>query len=185
MERQKLLSVWLSGVVELVMGLRWGGVTGLLLMVCLGCAPVISKSVLESSSPDISFASLKKETEKYLGKTVVLGGSVISVRHLEEGSVLEVLERPLGYRLMPQLGDRTGGRFLVRFKGIVEDHLLEHHRMVTVAGKVSGTEVLPLDQTTYQYPVLDVVEMRIWESYGRDPSASPRFFLNFGVSGSH
>lgn len=146
-----------------------------------GCAPVISKSLIKASEPKVVFEQLRSAPTEHLGKTVVLGGTVISVRHEDTGTVVEILQRPLGWRLRPELNDETGGRFLARFGKVVPETSLERHRRITLAGTVMDQETRPLDQTTYTYPVIRVEEYHLWPV---PPKGPPRFTIGFGVSGT-
>lgn len=146
-----------------------------------GCAPVISKSLIKASEPKVAFEQLRSAPTEHLGKTVVLGGTVISVRHESAGTVVEILQRPLGWRLRPEMSDETGGRFLARFGKVVPETSLERHRRITLAGTVMNQETRPLDQTTYTYPVIRVEEYHLWPV---PPKGPPRFTIGFGVSGT-
>ena len=99
----------------------------------------------------------------------------------DAGTVVEILQRPLGGRLRPEMNDETGGRFLARFGKVVPETSLERHRRITLAGTVMDQETRPLDQTTYTYPVIRVEEYHLWPVPPKNP---PNFTIGFGVSGT-
>lgn len=158
-------------------------VWGLVVMAVIGpgCAPVISVSLVKASEPRIAFEELHRDPERYLGKTVVFGGTIIEVEHGDSGTVVEILQRPLGWGLKPQINDESGGRFLVRFGRVLNEAGWERHRRITLAGKVVGRETRPLDQTTYTYPVIRVEDYYLWPGPPRKP---PDITIGFGVSGT-
>ena len=158
----------------------------LLLIVCLvtGCTSVLSETVMRESDPDISFTDLKKAPDSFVGKMVILGGSIIRMTQDETGSLLEVLQRPLDTNMAPLPGDRTGGRFLVRTPYRLTPELYKKAGSITLAGKVLGSETLPLDNTTYTYPVISLEDFYIWPEYGRDRSKYPGFTIGLGFYGT-
>jgi outer membrane lipoprotein len=95
--------------------------------------------------------------------------------------MVEILQRPLGWRLKPELNDQTGVRFLARFGKVMAEGRLLQDRRITLAGKVTGQETRPLDQTTYTYPVIRVEEYHLWPVPSMGP---PNFIIGIGVSGT-
>jgi len=157
----------------------------LILMLGLsGCAPVLSQSLIDSSEPRVLFHEIKKSPDRHVGRTVILGGTVIKVTRENDHHIVEILQRPLGSRLQPLDTDKTGGRFLARFDNLDEDTVLQADRPITLGGKVMGQERRPLDRTEYAYPVIQVDEYHLWRGWDADPGASPRFFWSFGLSGN-
>ncbi|MBI5428371.1 MAG: Slp family lipoprotein [Nitrospinae bacterium] len=117
------------------LGLKFGG-RALILWAALcagGCAPVLSNAVLESSDPTLSFEDLRRNPDAHAGKTLVLGGTIIDVFPGPEGVWLEVLQRPLGFRMEPEIDDRTGGRFLVEMGKNLDERQFVKRRKITLA----------------------------------------------------
>ncbi len=159
--------------------LKWFSIVALALLA--GCASVLSKQVLEDSETKVVFTDLKTNTDNYLEKSVVLGGTIVDVGNDASGSWMIVLQRPLDYRLEPQLNDQTEGRFLVQSDQILEESVFAKGRRITVAGRVSGSETRSLDQITYEYPRLKLREYHLWpEGYQR---SNPQIHLGIGVFG--
>ena len=155
----------------------------LLLLGIGGCAPVLSQSLLDSSEPRIPFNEIKAAPDRHVGKTVVLGGTLIRVIRANDHPIMEILERPLGSRLQPQGNDKTGGRFLARFDKLNEESDLQKGRLITFGGTVVGQETRPLDRTEYTYPVIQVEEYYLWREQGEGPGAPP-ISWSIGVSGT-
>ena len=140
-----------------------------------GCGAVLSDSVMRDSDPDLKFREVKEHPERYRGRTVVFGGTIARVIHLEGQSVLEIVERPLGFRLEPQLTDETGGRFLVRTEKFLDDKIFQSGRKITVAGKVTEPETRSLGESQYTYPTLVLREHHLW-----DTREAPAIGIHFG-----
>jgi len=148
-----------------------------------GCAPVLSQAVIDASDRNILFGELQRNTERYLGKSVLFGGTIVQVGNGPDGSWAEVLQRPLGFRLEPELDDQTEGRFLIMSSEVWDEQIFSKGRKITVVGKVEGKESRPLDQTTYDYPLLRVQEYHLWP-YGTQSGSGSYFHFSFGLFGS-
>ncbi len=143
-----------------------------------GCS-VLSKAVIEEAEPNVLFGDLQRNTERYTGKSVLFGGTVVSVGNDSSGSWVEVLQRPLGFRMEPQLDDQTEGRFILLSDQIVDEQIFIRGRKITAVGRVERKESRPLDQTTYEYPVLSIREYHLWPVGRRD--SSPNVFFSIGI----
>ncbi len=152
----------------------------LLLFAGAGCAPVISRSVLDSVNTDISFEEIIKEPAAMEGAMVLLGGRVVGVENLPEATLVEVLEYPLGRNLRPLTAGASGGRFLARSRGFL-DPLVYMGRLVTVAGTLRQPVVRPLGKRSYVYPVVDVMELYRWRM-GADAGPSVSIGIGLGFS---
>ena len=158
-------------------------IIALLYLTVAGCAPVLSQAVLDQGDRSIAFRALQQTPQIHAGKTVILGGTIIRVIENASGpSELEVLQRPLGFRLEPELNDRTEGRFLVTREEPFDEKEFTQGRKITIAATVAGRVSRPLDETEYTYPLLRMREYHRWFGVGRVPAT--RFFFNFGVSAS-
>ena len=152
---------------------------GLIYCFLMACAPVLSQAIVEKSDP-VPFLDVRQNPEKHVGKTLILGGTIIDV--VGNGGQLEVLQRPLGYRMEPQIDDRTAGRFLVQFDQKIDANLFRRGMKVTLAAEVIGKEIRSLDQIQYVYPLLRMREYHLWAEKGQ--SSFPNLYFGFGFSGT-
>jgi outer membrane lipoprotein len=143
------------------------------LTVISGCASVISRGVLQQVDPNVTFASVFKNPDAYRGKVVVWGGVIISASNLKEGTLIEVLEKPLGFQKRPSGGDETGGRFLALYDGYLDTAVFAKGREVTVAGVIQGGRTKRLDEIDYRYPLIAIKEIHLWKN---DDGAPPPFY---------
>jgi len=151
-----------------------------------GCGPVLSQSVIDESEQNILLGEIQRNPERYIGKSVLFGGTIVRMGNDSSGSWVEILQRPLGYRLEPELNDQTGGRLLLVSNEIWDEKDFSKGRKITLVGKVEGTETRSLDEITYDYPVLRVVEYHLWpkDRYQTGPQAAPDVGFGFGYLGS-
>ncbi len=152
---------------------------GLVICFFLGCAPVFSESIIKKSG-HVSLKEMQLEPEKHLGQVVILGGTIVKVI---EGNQLEVIQRPLGYRMEPEVNDQTDGRFIVQFNQTIDIYRFPQGRKITVAAEVVGTTIRPLDQINYVYPLLRVREYHVWPA--KAETSFPDLHFSFGFMGTY
>lgn len=133
-----------------------------------GCTPVISKNLLQQADTGIPFESVLENPEAYQQKIVVWGGMIISTKNRKEGTVVEVLQKPLGYGHQPVSGDISGGRFLALYDGYLDSAVYANGREVTVAGVVTGLRAQQIDEIDYIYPLIAVKEMHLWAELSKE-----------------
>ncbi len=134
----------------------------IVLLLIAGCAPVISKQVREQVSPDITFGEVFNNPERYKGQMIILSGIIIQIENTKEGTLLQILQRPAGFRGKPKDVDETGGRFLALDSRYLDATVFIKGRAVTVAGEIQEKRILPLGEIEYTYPLIYVKEIYLW-----------------------
>lgn len=133
-----------------------------MLLFVASCAPVISQQVREQARPDITFKEVHNTPEHYKGQVVILSGFIVEAKNTKEGTLLEILQAPAGFRGKPRDADESEGRFLALSNHYLDTSIYTKERKVTVAGEVQGKRVQPLGKTEYVYPLLHVKEIHLW-----------------------
>jgi outer membrane lipoprotein len=141
-----------------------------------GCAPVFPRQITDRVDRHIAFKELLADPGKFKGSWVMLGGVIVSSRSAKEGTYLEILQKPLESDGRPVDTDATEGRFLVQSEEYLDSAVYHRGRFITIVGEVAGETTMPLDETTYRYPLLASKAMHLWK-----PSYGPRFFFGVGV----
>lgn len=148
------------------------------------CAYQVIPTELESRvDRNLSFVQVKDSPVTYQGRLIVVGGEVLTVKHiLNDGVRIEVLQLPLNNSLEPTL-DRTAsqGRFLAFQEALKDPATLPPGTLVTIVGEVLGSTVFPIDEVEYQYLTLRVRSLKAWERLDRRRFPSATFGL--GMSG--
>lgn len=134
------------------------------------CAPVISKQIRDQVRPDITFASVHNDPESYKGQMIVLSGVIVETENIKEGTQLQILQCPAGFRGKPKNVDETSGRFLALDSRYLDVSVFSKGRSVTIAGEIVGKKVLPLGQIEYHYPLISVKEIYLWPVEKTHPS---------------
>jgi outer membrane lipoprotein len=154
----------------------------LMLVGCVACAPVISSEVRAGLDPSLPYAQIAASPEAYIGRKLILGGTIVEVRNLRDGTRLEILQYPITRRGRPRTDATSGGRFLVFTPKYLEREVYRPGRAVTVAGRLAAVQSLPLGETVYTYPQLEPQELHLWEAGGEFPQL--HFSFGFGFSKS-
>lgn len=148
-----------------------------------GCSSTPKSPNRREAYEKIAFSEILRSPEHYRGRVVRLGGVILDVVNKEDGGTLEILEQPLTWRGRPQLGDISGGRFMVVFGEFLDKEIYRKDRPVTIVGEIVGMKTAPIGETVYNYPLLSGREIRLWEEKGY--SVRPRFHIGIGGGGGH
>jgi starvation-inducible outer membrane lipoprotein len=119
--------------------MRWHGLIVLAsLLGCVACGSVISPQVQSLADPALAYAQLVSNPEAYMGKVVILAGTIIEAVNTPEGTRLVLLQYSTNRRGRPQTDAPSGGRFLVLAPEYLETAIYRSGRALTVAGEVRG-----------------------------------------------
>lgn len=153
------------------------------LLLCLtACAPtrVVPASLEGRIDGSLTFDQLKRSPGDYVGRVVVLGGEVLSARRLADATRLEVLQLPLGDEHEPRT-DRLSseGRFLAFREEFLDPATLPAGTRVTIVGEVTGSRTLPLDETQYTYPTVQIEHLTVWPEADEYPPRYPPSYYSY------
>lgn len=111
----------------------------------------------------VRFAQLKSAPGEFIGRTVMIAGTVIRAKRTEAGTEVEVLQLPAENN-EPLTEDRlrSEGRFLAVRTVFLDPASLPEGTPVTVIGTVKGETTRPLDESTYTYPLLEIKHIIDW-----------------------
>lgn len=125
----------------------------------------------------VSFTDLQQAPGEYVGRTVMLGGTVIKGKRTKEGTELEVLQRPTGEEgRLTEDRLRSEGRFLAVRESFLDPASLPEGTPITVIGTVKGATTRQLDESDYTYPVLEVKHIIDWKSLAAQRPRNPGLY---------
>jgi len=131
-----------------------------------GCAHVISKDLRAKADPSLTFTQVFQNPNAYQGKTVLWGGEIVQTTNQKDGTTLiEIFQRPLGWRGEPKETLSSGGRFLVLAEKYLDPYLFCIGRKITAAGEIQGEKIKPIGEMDYRYPLLLSKEIYLWKKY--------------------
>ena len=135
----------------------------------LGCQARISKEIRVQVDNTVTFEQVFSHPEQYKGRFVLWGGEILKIRNAQEGTLLEVLERPLGRNDRPYGREMPRGRFMILHEGFLDPAIYSPGREITVVGEVIGKRSKAMDEIEYIYPVIKDREIVLWEQTRRGP----------------
>ena len=149
-------------------------ITGLLaLLCCLGCVAVLTacganrvipKELARQVDRSVHFNQIHDSPSGSEGRLVALGGEVLSAKRTKEGTEIEVLQLPLDRSERPAPNrTRSQGRFIAVQREPLDPATLAPGTPVTIVGEVRGARRQQLDETDYQYPVLEVRHLTVFD----------------------
>ena len=154
----------------------------LALMMLSACAQqVIPKELEPQVDRNVSFLQVQQAPYSYKDRVIVLGGEVLSVKRERDHTRIEVLQLPLDSSLEP-VEERTKslGRFLAVQQQMLDPATLPVGTRVTIIGQVIGGTTLPIGETAYNYPILEVKHVKPWEPQSASRSGGSGVFLGVG-----
>ena len=140
-------------------------VLGVCCLAMAGCSgvSVVPEELEEQVNQDISFTNLLDDPSKYKGEILVLGGQVLSAKLLEHSTQIEILQLPLNRNMKPgESLQNSQGRFIAIEEEFLDPATLPIGTRVTVVGEVSGMVTSPLDEATYNFPILVIKQLTVW-----------------------
>lgn len=151
---------------------RWLPLLASAVLALCGCA---STDEAGDQSPlpvsQLAFAQIKAAPETYKGQSVTFGGQVLAARRLKEGTRIEILQLPLTSSLQPTLDlTKSEGRFVAMQREFLDPATIPPGTFLTVTGDVAGSVTLPLDETEYTYPLVEVRNLRVWQPHEDQPA---------------
>jgi outer membrane lipoprotein len=132
------------------------------LLLLQGCTYAISPKMVEQSDGTLTFRQLQADPDTFKGKIIILGGIIAQIDNAKQGTVIEVVERPLDFWGKPKRTDKTGGRFLVVHVGYLDPMVYTPGSAITIAAEIEGTRSKALGEIDYSYPVVVSKELKLW-----------------------
>ncbi|MCK9376134.1 MAG: Slp family lipoprotein [Syntrophobacterales bacterium] len=141
------------------------------LVILAACAslspPAFDAEVIKNVDQGITFPLLQQNPEAFKGRTVLLGGQIVSADLTSDGLVnIEVKQKPLDVDQKPVASASSQGVFLIQFPGedLKEIHLGD---LVSVVGTMSGTKILQFGSISYPIILINAQKLNYW----REPAA--------------
>ncbi|VAX31048.1 hypothetical protein MNBD_NITROSPIRAE01-2071 [hydrothermal vent metagenome] len=127
------------------------------------CAGPIPKNMRDEVSPNTGFERVIRDPAEFVGKTVLWGGEIIETKNHEDYSLIEMIQKPLGFKERPLAGDESEGRFLVEYRGqFLDPAIYKIGREVTIVGEIIRAEKKKLDEMHYRYPYVLASYVYLW-----------------------
>lgn len=116
-----------------------------------------------------------------IGSSVQWGGIIQGITNLKDSSEVEVLAYPLDVNARPQSVSDPLGRFILRQAGYLEPGSYSRGRQLTVVGTVTGTRAGQVNESDYNYPLIDARQLHLWPPGGWDSGGGTGVGGYFGI----
>ena len=138
--------------------------TLVLLVTLTGCASMQeAEDGSDAQKHAITFLQVKAAPDSFRSQSVIFGGKVLTARRQKDSTRIEILQLPLDRSLRPGYDlTQSQGRFIALQREFLDPATLPPGTRVAVTGIVSGSITLPLDETDYTYPVIDIKRVQVW-----------------------
>jgi outer membrane lipoprotein len=144
----------------------------------LGCATGISRQSRSRVTYAGTFTELQKTPDNYKDEIIMLGGKILETNVSSTLSQLTVLQIELDNNGRPVNLDQSHGRFLVQSKQFLDPAIYQKGILLTLVGRLKGSEVRAIGGFDYVYPLLEPIEIKLWPM---EILTQPRFHFGFGV----
>ncbi len=117
----------------------------------------------------LGFSQILATPDQYIGKSIILGGQILSAKRLQHSTELIILQLPLrdDGEPMRELTE-SQGRFIASQQEFLDPATVPAGTRITLVGTISGSRSQELDETTYTYPILELQHFHIWPSQNVD-----------------
>jgi outer membrane lipoprotein len=133
-----------------------------LIFICSGCIRAISKELRAQVTEEVKIKQVLENPDDFLGKMVIWGGVIVESKNLKEGTLIEIVQKPLSSEERPKKADQSDGRFIALFNSYLDVAIYSEGREVTVAGRIREIRQRPLGEIEYTYPVISADEVHLW-----------------------
>ncbi len=142
-----------------------------------GCGPRIPRDVVGQVTWDGDFRTLQANPAEYQNEFVTFGGRIINTENFEDHAEITVLQYPLDHANRPRMDRESEGRFIVVSDSFLDPEVYARGKMLTVAGRVTGSERRSIGNFQYDHPIIEG-ETWVWEPR---TGVSPRFGFGVGI----
>jgi len=148
----------------------------ILFLLLAGCAHLVAPELRDMADKDLTPAALFKNPEAHKGKVIILGGVIVGSKNTNEGTYVEVIEKPLNSQGLPIDTDESQGRFLILYDGYLDTAIYAKGREITVAGEVIGKKTRTIGEMLYSHPLIKSKKLYLLEK-----RRTQRIPVHFGI----
>ncbi|MGF1908225.1 Slp family lipoprotein [Vibrio kasasachensis] len=117
---------------------------------------------LASDNPNIVTDYLVWQQQLDNPVDVRMGGVIANVKNLEDRTRIEVVNLPINSVGKPDINQEPNGRFVAYINGFQDPVAFSEGRLITLLGQSTGSEVSPVGEYEYDFPVMAVKGFRLW-----------------------
>ncbi|MCX7792818.1 MAG: Slp family lipoprotein [Thermodesulfovibrionales bacterium] len=127
------------------------------------CAHVVPRELRSQVDVALTPEMIFKDPEAHRGKTVMLGGLILSTANTKDATYIEILERPLDSRGRPEDTELSRGRFMIKYEGYLDPAIYTKGKLITAVGELSGIIPGKIGEMEYKYPLIVSKNLYLFE----------------------
>jgi len=155
--------------------------SAIVMLLLTSCAHVISRENVQSALTETGFEQITKNPDAFVGRTFILGGTILETKKTREGTEIEMVQNPIDRYGSIIDSDVSEGRFIIVTARSLDSFIYKKGRHITLAGILIGTRAKKLGDLEYTYLLFDAKEIYLWKKeryfypYAYDPFYYPYY----------
>lgn len=148
------------------------GLLGVSVLLLTGCSSPLPKPLQSEPPESPPFHAVAEAPDRYDGQAVRWGGVIVRVDNQSDGSLIEILAKPLDRQGRPLESPTAFGRFLARTRQFIDPLVYRSDSEITVGGSLAGSLTRQVGEFPYRYPLVDIESWHLWSPrpvYRNDP----------------
>ena len=113
------------------------------------------------------------DPDAFVGRDVRWGGLVVKVENRAEQTWIEIVRLDLNSFGRPLTSGSSDGRFIASFDRFLDPVVYEVGRLLTVVGRIEGSERRPIGEFEYLFPIVAVEGSYLWQAVEPLPPPYP------------
>ena len=127
------------------------------------CSIIPEKLQVSEDTNLIAFSNVRAMPKDNVGQTARWGGVIAKVENQAEKTMIEVVNFDLSASARPKQKQETQGRFRIYYSGLLDPVIYKIGKSITAIGTVGIFEDGKIGEHEYQYPVLNVKDVHLWQ----------------------
>ncbi len=131
----------------------------------LAACTSLPQAMWDTNVVDIPYSQVTKDIESHKDIPVRWGGIIISVKNLENFSLVQAIFYPLNYLGRPNLSSPHRGLFVFKSAKFIDPAVYVRGKEITVVGILNGGIRLTAGEKVIQVPLLLSTATHLWPEY--------------------
>jgi len=151
-----------QSIIEVYMGFRIHTLWLLPTLLLASCSSSVPVNIRKAPADSLSLGTVRESPDRFQSREVRWGGDILVIVNRESFTELTVLARLLSENGEPRTTDGSPGRFIAHIPTFIDPEEYAAGRLITVRGRVAGTETREVGDYAYVHPVVKASDWYFW-----------------------